>query len=374
MRTLRSRRGPDLDERFSTIRDVPSQQPDPDLEDEAERRRRPWGALLVALLVALFAIYLAGQTAARMWLEDLDARLLDAGAGANALAITFEREHLEAYRAIAFSDGFPEDLAGYDVHAIEDRVQPVDANHGIPMIDIIDDQNRVVFAFRAEGAVRPVYRERRGVEIVRMALAGERDQYGERFTSIIATEEGPLLATAGPVRSGDRIVGALLLMTPLDELLSQGRNLHGAHLTAYSLDRGDPLATTSPIRPRTFDTETRTLLAQPERLPHATRFRIAGSVQREQIAGLTVWHRTASFLGAALHDRSRQVAWNVMTIVAIGMAVMSLLVGLVVYGWTRDRYEDPEPEPPVLALPAPPPPPPSATPPTGGRPPWETQP
>lgn len=361
MRTIRTRREAGFDEGLDTRPTSFGELDEDELEEEDRRRRRPWGALLVALLAALIAIYLAGQTAARMWLEDLDARLLDAGAGTNALMISLEREHLEAYRSIAFSDGFATDLEVYDVLAIEDRIQPVDANHGIPMIDIIDDQNRVVFAFRAEGAIRPIYRERRDIEIVRQALAGERDEYGERFTSLITTDEGPLLATSGPVRRGDRIVGALLLMTPMDELLSQGRNLHGAHLTAYSFDRGDPLATTTPIRPRTFDTEERTRLAQPEELPHATRFQIAGKPQREQVGTLTVRHRPTALLGSALYDRSREVAIAVMIIVAIGMAVMSILVAIVVYGWTRTREVEPEPVP--LALPAPPPPPPPSAPP-----------
>lgn len=356
MRTIRSKRGPELGDRFAGTRDVFAPEPQHELEDDESRRRRPWLALLIALVAALLAIYFAGQTAARLWLEDLDARLLDAGAGTNALAIGFEREHLEAYRAIAFSDGFPDDLARYDVRAIEDRVQPVDANHAIPMIDIVDAQGRVVFAFRAEGAIRPHYRERTDLEMVRRSLAGEGDEFGERFTSIVTTEEGPLLATAGPVRSGERIVGALLLMTPIDELLSQGRNLHGAHLTAYSLDRGDPLATTTAIRPRTFDTETRTILAQPDELPHANRFRVRAKPQREQVAALTIRHETAAFLGASLPDRSREVAWKVMVIVALGMAVMSVLVALVVHGWTKERYEDLAPPPPPRALPAGPPP------------------
>lgn len=369
MRTIRTRGAEHLEDRLARFRDAftdaRASEDDDDHEDE-ERRKRPWGALLIAVLAALIAIYLAGQTAARMWLEDLDERLLDAGAGTNAQAILLEREHLEAYRAIAFSDGFADDLARYDASAIERRIQPVDANHAIPMIDIIDDRSRVVFAFRAEGAIRPVYRERGGIEIVRKALAGERDEFGERFTALIATDEGPLVATAGPVRDGDRIVGALLLMTPIDELLSQGRNLHGAHLTAYSIDRGDPLATTTPIRPRTFDTETRTHLAQPEELPHATRFRISGAVQREQVAGLTIRHRTAAFLGSALPDRSRQVAWNVMVIVAVGMAVMAFLVAVVVHAWTRSRYEEPDPVPPKVP-PALPPPSPSDVAPHGVR-------
>lgn len=360
---MRSRGAEHLEDRLGAVRALLMERPvsGPGDEEAAERRQRPWLALVIAVVVGVLATFLAGQTAARMWLEDLDARLLDAGAGANAHAVMVENEHLEAYRAIAYSEGFAADLQRYDVDAITERILPVDANHGIPMIDIIDDQNRVVFAFRAEGAIRPVYRERRSIEIVRKALAGERDEYGERFSSIIATDEGPLIATSGPVRDGDRVVGALLIMTPVDELLSQARNLHGAHVTAYSVDRGDPLATTTPIRPRTLDTPLRTTLAQPEELPYATRLEVAGSPYREQIGNLTIRHRMGAFLGSALPDRSRQVAQNVMLIVAIGMALMSVLVATVVRAWTKDGPRQPPAVRQPAALPPPPPQPDRAT-------------
>jgi len=323
-------------------------------DEDDDRRRRPWLQLLIALFVAIFAIYFAGQTAAHLWLEDLDKRLVDAGAGTNADAVGIERQHLAAYRAIAYADGFAPALQRYDAIDIERRLTPVDANHGVPMIDIIDDQARVVFAFRAEGAIRPVYRDRRSVAIVQKALKGEQDEYGDRFTDLIATDEGPLIATAGPVRLPDsqKIVGALLVMTPLDELLSQSTNFHGSRLTVYSLDRGDPMATTTPIRPRTFPTALRVALAQPERLPYTNRFNIDGKVQREIVGALTLRHRTQAFLGAALPDRSRYVAWRVMLIVAIGMLIVSIVVASVAYAWGR-RYLEPEPEPELepLALP-----------------------
>lgn len=319
---------------------------DEDLEEDEERRRRPWLQLLIALLVAILSVYFAGQTAARMWLEDMDKRLLDAGAGTNAELTTTERLHLSAYRAVTYADGFAAALARYDARDIENRLTPVDANHGIPMIDIIDTQNRVVFAFRAEGAVRPVYRDRRGVDIVEKVLAGQSDQYGDRFSAVLATQEGPLIATAGPVRLNGKIVGALLLMTPMDELLSRASNIHGAKLTAYSLDRGDPMATTTPIRPRTLGTELRTQLAQPERLPYADRFHINGKVQREQIGALVLRHETAAFLGAALPDRSREVALRVMLIAGIGMAIMAFLVWIVAYAWAKDKYEQDDELPP----------------------------
>jgi sensor domain CHASE-containing protein len=309
------------------------------LDEDDERRRRPWIQLLLALLVAVLAIYWSGQTAARLWLEDLDKRLLDAGAGTNAAVNNLERDQLAAYRGIAYADGFAAALQRYDARDIERRLTPIDANHGVPMIDIIDDQGRVVFAFRSDGAVRPIYRQRRDVSIVRQALAGETDQYGERFSDLLATEEGPLIATAGPVRLDGKVVGALLVMTPLDLLLSRSTNIHGALLTAYSLDRGDPLATTTPVRPRTLMTDLRVRLAQDGQLPFANRFKIGGKTNREQIGALTLHHHTGAFLGAALPDRSRYVAWRVMVVVTIGLLLMAFLVWTVAYAWARDKYE-----------------------------------
>jgi hypothetical protein len=310
-----------------------------DLLDEADdRRRRPWVQLLLALLVAILAIYWSGQTAAGLWLHDLDTRLLDAGAGTNADVNALERDQLSAFRAVTYADSFAPALAHYDATQIERLLTPTDANHGMPMIDIIDDQTRVVFAFRANGAVRPIYRSRGDIGIVRQALAGETDQYGERFSDLLTTDEGPLVATAGPVRLGGKIVGAVLIMTPLDQLVSQATNQHGALLTAYSLDRGDPLATTTPIRPRTLTTDLRVRLAQSGQLPWANRFKIGGKTNREQIGALTLRHKTVGFLGAALPDRSRYVAWRVMAIVALGFAVLGLIVGSVSYAWARDKY------------------------------------
>jgi hypothetical protein len=309
------------------------------LEEDDERRRRPWVQLLLAILVAILAIYWAGQTAARLWLEDLDKRLLDAGAGTNAAINKLERDQLSAYRGITYADGFAASLARYDARDIERRLTPVDANHGIPMIDIIDDQSRVVFAFRADGAVRPIYRARADISIVRQALAGETDQYGERFSDLLTTQEGPILATAGPVRLNGRVVGALLAMTPLDQVLSQSTNFHGSMLTGYSLDRGDPMATTTPIRPRTLGTDLRVRLAQTGELPYADRFKIAGKTHREQIGAVTLRHRTVGFLGAALPDRSRYVAWRVMVIVTIGLLLMAFIVWTVAYAWAKDKYD-----------------------------------
>jgi len=341
-------------------------------EDQAtlyeERYRRPVIPLLIAFLIALFCVWYAGHTAARMWLEDLDARLVDAGAGTNALVTSTEAKQLTAYRSIAFTDGFPDVLEHYDAQAISRVVTPVEANQGVPMVDIIDTRGRVVFAFRADDQLRPRYQTRSDIDIVDKALAGGADEFGERFSTVITTpKEGALLATAGPIRNNGHIVGALLLMTPLDRILAQGADVHGARLTVYSLDRGDAMATTAPVRVGSLTTSQRAKFSNVNRLPSHVSFSIHGKKQREIMSMLVVRHQPAALLGSSLRDRSWQVAFRVWVIAGLGMLLVPLLVGLVVHAWTKREYELEVPPPPPLALPAAAPPV-ERTDPTGARP------
>jgi hypothetical protein len=296
-------------------------------------RRRPWLHVLVALLIALGAVNWAGSTAASFWLHDLDNRLLDAGAGTNATVASVEREQLATYRGVAYAEGVSEALAAYDAAALERTLSPVVANGGIPMVDLLDQQGRVAYAFRAEGAPAPQYRERRDITIVAQALNGQSDQYGDRFADLLTTKEGPLLATAGPVRRAGKVVGAVLVMTPLDQVIGLAANEHGAFVTAYSTDRGDPLATSLASRPRNLGTRLRSTLQNPDKLPYARRIEASGATQRMQVGALVARHRTIAWVGTSLPDRSHSLASKIMLIVALGAGLIALLVGAVVATW-----------------------------------------
>lgn len=311
-------------------------------------------ALMAAVLVAVVAVSWASRSSAESWRESVDERLLDGGAGANAAAVLLEQKHLEAYRAMAFTQGFAQELDELDVAGIRSLISPVDANLSVPMTDILDEQGRVVFAFRAEEAVKPLYRHRNDLATVRRVLGGEADDRGDRYTELVTTDEGPLIATTGPVRLGDRIVGAVLVMTPLEQLLDTATNSSGVPLTAYSLERGDPMATTGPARPRTLASELRTrLTTTPEALPHEDAWEVMDRPYREQIGALVLRGKTAAFLGAALPDRADAVARNVIVASVVAALAICLALFLVFTSWrTRPRRTHDAEARPLLSLPS----------------------
>ena len=304
-----------------------------DARVEDRPRRHPWIQVLLAVVIVLIAIEWTGQTASGIWLHDLDARLLDAGAGTNAVLATLERDQLDTYRTIAFTDGIAPALVAYDSADLERRLAPIDANQPIPMIDLVDTQGRVAFAFRAEGAPAPLYRQRLDLDMVKHVLAGESDQYGERYADLITTQEGPLIATVGPIKQAGKIVGAVLVMTPIDRLLSQASNDHGALLTAFSTDRGDPMATTSAIRPLNLGTALLAKLADPNELPYADRVDAAGKTQRRQIGGLSLRHHTIAYISSSLPDRTHAIASRITFVVGVAAILITLLVAYVVRLW-----------------------------------------
>lgn len=310
-----------------------------------ERLRRCWPLLAALLVLALVLVRWTGSVAANEWRRSLDERLADGGAGTNAAMVELERDHLAALRAFSFTSGLPEALDQLDIAAVEELLAPVDANLGVAMVDVIDESGRVVFAFRGDGQVPPIYRDRADVGIVNRALSNEPDQYGDRFSTLLVTDEGALVASAGTVELGDRVVGALLVMTPLSDVLTTSTNLNGALLTVYSGDGGVPLATTAPVKPRTLPQSLHRLLPD-EDLPVTSGYEIPGGSTREQLGSLVIRHENVAWLGVAERDRSGAVGSQVSLLAAVaillcaGIAVALTLAWLKVVGPADDESDE----------------------------------
>lgn len=324
-----------------------------------ERFRRTWPLLVVLVVVALSVIRWTGSVAGTEWRDALDERLADAGAGANAAMVEVERDHLSALRAFTFTTGVPEALAELDIEAIERLLGPIDANLGIPMVDVVDPSGRVVFAFRGEGQLPPIYRDRIDFSIVQRALRDEPDIYGERFTTMALTDEGALIASAGAVKLGDDVVGVLVVMTPLADVLTASTNQSGEMLTVYSADGGVPLATTAAVKPRTLP-ESLDRILPAEDLPVTSSYEIPGGSAREQLGALVVRHETVAWLGVADLDKSGRVSGQVSMLTAVAILLCSLLSVLLATRWrdtpsptSDDDDAMPSIRRPVGALPTP---------------------
>jgi hypothetical protein len=282
----------------------------------------------------------ADHAASGEWGKSLDERLTRAGAGTNADVLDVERQHLEGLRAFSFAVGVPEALSTLDVATIERILTPVDANLSIPMVDVLDANGRVVFAFRAEGQPAPIYRDRGPVGIVTSALSGEPDSLGERFSTLLVTDEGPLIASAGPVRLDGKVVGAVLVMTPLAEVLASSTTTHGELLTVYTAAGGAPLATTAPVKPRTLPKDLENLLPA-ESLPRRSSFDVPDGQVREQLGALIIRHQPVAWLGVAELDKSGDVGGQIVVIFVFGLLAVGVLVVVIGVLWRRDGDDGP---------------------------------
>jgi hypothetical protein len=300
----------------------------------AARLRRHWVLVVLLLVVVVLVTRWTGEIAGTKATRALDERLADAGRGTNTDMVEVERDHLAALRAFAFASGLPEALDALDVAAVERLLTPVDANLGTPMVDILDPDGRVIFAFRAEGQQAPIYGERAAIGIVAKALAGESDQYGERFATLVVSDEGPLVASTSPVRLGGRVVGAIMVMTPLEDVLAADTAKHGALLTVYTGTSGVPLATTAPVKPRTLPRALEHLLPA-EALPVTSGYDVPGGRVREQLGQLVIRHEPVAWLGTAEKDRIGSTVLQVR-LVTVGGLLAVLALGLVLATlWTR---------------------------------------
>jgi hypothetical protein len=283
--------------------------------------RRPWLYLLLGLVVAVLAVVWAGDRGAQGVRDNLNARLRDAGAGADAALVTLESEQLSELRAITFTEGIGRALATRDVAEINRIVAPLHANAGVPMVDVVLPSGQVVLAVRSKGAPAPVA-SRRGMPAIRQSLQEARGPRGGRFSTVVVLRGGPVLLTIGPVLDGTRPVGTVLAMTPLADALGRLSQQVGADLTAYDAN-GFPLATTAPYAPRQIaSTTARSLLGG---APIATRY-VHGR-EREALGRLIVDHQAVDVLGASLYDNSRVTKRAVMLYAGLGLICTILILG-----------------------------------------------
>ena len=274
---------------------------------------RPWLHLAVGLLVAVLAIVWAGQRAADGVRANLDARLRDAGAGADAALVTVEAEQLSALRAITFTTGVGAALARRDAATLNRLVAPLQANSGVPMVDVILPGGRVELAVRSKGAPAPVA-SRAGMPAIAQALREARGSRGGRFTEVVIFRSGPTIVTIGPVASAGRPAGVVAVMTPLADALGRLSQQVGANLTAYWTD-GVPIATTAPFRPPPVAPDVARGLIGGAAI--STRY-VDGQV-REVLGRLILDHQADAVLGASLPDNSAATGRATRLYAALGL-------------------------------------------------------
>jgi hypothetical protein len=282
--------------------------------------------LAVGIAVAILTVFFAGERATAGARHVLDDRLVQAGAGADASLVALESEQLAAARDVAFTEGVANALASHDGPALNRLVTPIQANSTVPMVDIVQPDGRVLLAVRAKGAPAPVA-SRKGLRALELSLKGVHGPRGGRFSEVVIYRSGPTLLTISPIVLGTKPVGAVLVMTPLADVLGRISQEVNAELTAYD-SIGDPIATTASFDPKPLDPATAQALIGGG--PIVTRNDWAD--HREKLGRLIVDHQPDAVLGVALEDDSNVTGRTVSIEVAIGLICTALI--LATY-WAR---------------------------------------
>ena len=296
--------------------------------DEDGRQSR-WLLLLLAAVIGTVAVLSTGWLASSRVRQQLDARLVAAGAGANAGLIAVQAEQLALLRELTFTQGLGQALATENASQLNTLVTPLQANSGVPMVDVVLPDGQVIFAVRSAGAPRPVS-SRTGLPAIDQALATAHGTYGGRFSEVTVLRDGPVLLTIGPALVGSQSVGVFMVMTPLADVLARLAAQSGTVFTAYNM-LGQPIATTSPGTPPLIPADqAHQLMANVQQID----FRQTSGQLREALGRLIVLHRPEAILGSSLHDNSWVTQFWVDLIGWLGLSTVLVLLGV---RWERRR-------------------------------------
>lgn len=207
--------------------------------------------LLLAVIVAFAAAFLVTRLLSGMLEDRFQTVLLDAGHKVTDTVVYVEREHLAAWRDIAYTKGLDAAVTAQDRAELELLVIPKAVNAEMDVVEVFDDQGRPLLTLGhqrgggvAEYAFDPVtgYDE---WDIVRTTLAGEQDAWGDKYADLVQTARGWTLYTAGPIvaeHTGET-VGVLLVGTYLDKLVQRLSEGALADVSIY-VGPGAPMVTT----------------------------------------------------------------------------------------------------------------------------------
>lgn len=306
-----------------TVADPPRR---PQLVPREPLHRRRELHLLVGVVVAILTVVFAAQRATDGARAVLDARLLSAGAGADAGMVGVESEQLTVARAVAFTNGVAQDVAARNGQALQPLVAPLQSNSTVPMVDVVEPDGHVLLAVHAKGAPLPQGSYAR-LPALAWSLKHASGARGGRLSQIVVFRSGATLVTVSPIIEGTSPVGAVLAMTPLSYVLGRLSQEIGADLTAYDRN-GDPVDTTAVFTPPPLAASTaHALLAG-----GAVETRHVAGNDREKLGRLIVDHTADAVLGVSLPDTSGEIGRTVGIYVVIGLLCTALILATL---WAR---------------------------------------
>ncbi|HEX9925997.1 MAG TPA: ATP-binding protein [Anaerolineae bacterium] len=202
---------------------------------------------VLTLMVAITGVYLSVRLVAEPLEERFKGELIESGrVVANGMAQR-EQLHLTTFRTIAFTEGLDEAIVNNDRGKLSALVFGVVANAGIDRVDIIGlDGRQLLEIHRPPGASSvDTYITSNVVEnttdwpiriILQKVLEGVVEQGRDKFVALTTLDNEQLFLTVGPVKQGNRVVGAVIISSYTEDLVRSLRQLTSAEISVYDIE------------------------------------------------------------------------------------------------------------------------------------------
>ncbi len=203
--------------------------------------------IIVVLLLAGVATWLVSQVFARTLQDQFRGQLSDSFATASSTVFQTEADQLVNVRAVGRTSGVAEAVDLRDSTTLNELIRPIVANYpSLTLVHILDVDGKAIYSLRGDennNFITGEVADFKSWEPVQRVLAGETDALGDKFVGIVEAPWGVTAYTARPVKDGDNVIGAVLVGTPLKNLVSRMSTNPDAKVTIFD-PTGKAAATT----------------------------------------------------------------------------------------------------------------------------------
>ena len=293
--------------------------------------------LLLMLILGVIGSYLTTSLVATSLENRIADQLVHSEDAALDAAVKLQGRQVAAIRLIANTEGIDQAVRAGDAAALRRLIVPLEVNNRLGTVMVFDPLGKTILEISQPDATNPgglVFGSGTDLSsepVVQPVLRGDYDSLGDKYIGYIGSPP-TALAAAGPVLLGDRVVGGVLVETPMAGVLNEMQSKAQAEVAL--LDAGGRLlgSTIPGIKGDLIDPQLRSYLALASPGRAATRsFTVSGQEYEFQFTNFYLRQQVAGYLAVAVSRKSviqagLQSAIQ-MTALFAGVVLVLLLIG-----------------------------------------------
>jgi diguanylate cyclase (GGDEF)-like protein len=293
--------------------------------------------LLLMLILGVIGSYLTTSLVATSLENRIADQLVHSEDAALDAAVKLQGRQVAAIRLIANTEGIDQAVRAGDAAALRRLIVPLEVNNRLGTVMVFDPRGKTILEISQPDATNPgglVFGSGTDLSsepVVQPVLRGDYDSLGDKYIGYVGAPP-TALAAAGPVLLGDRVVGGVLVQTPLASVLNEMQTKAQAEVAL--LDAGGRLvgSTLPGIKGDLIDPTLRSYLALASPGRAATRsLSVSGQDYEFQFTNFYLRQESAGYLAVAVSRKSviqagLQSAIQMTTLFA-GVVLVLLLIG-----------------------------------------------